>query len=92
MFFFLQKVDILIGINYACARVLTDLFVYSYKADFMHGLLKKNEKKMLARSFNFTFHNIDYVLSPNKVVTFPFICSNACMLEYILHVVLVSFS
>ena len=50
-FFFLQKVDILIGINYACARVLTDLFVYSYKADFMHGLLKKNEKKYASQVF-----------------------------------------
>ena len=33
-----------------------------YDADFIQGLLKKNEKK-LARSFNFTFRHIDDVLS-----------------------------
>jgi hypothetical protein len=33
--------------------------------DFIQGLLKKNEKK-LARSFNFTFHYIDDVLSLNN--------------------------
>jgi hypothetical protein len=37
-----------------CAPLLADLFLYSYEADFIQGLLKKNEKK-LARSFNFTF-------------------------------------
>ena len=40
----------------------SDLFLYSYEADFIHGLLKKNEKK-LARTFNFTFRYIDDVLS-----------------------------
>ena len=50
-----------------CAPLLTDLFLYSYEADFIHGLLKKNEKK-LARSFNFTFRYIDdvHVLSLNN--------------------------
>jgi hypothetical protein len=38
------------------------LFLYSYDADFIQGLLKKNKKK-LARSFNFTFRYIDDVLS-----------------------------
>jgi hypothetical protein len=42
-----------------------DLFVYSFEADFIQGLLKKNEKK-LARSFNVTFHYIDDVLSLNN--------------------------
>ena len=46
-----------------CAPLLADLFLYSYQADFIQGLLKKNEKK-LARSFNFTFRYID-VLSLN---------------------------
>jgi hypothetical protein len=36
-----------------------------YKADFIHGLLMKNEKK-LARSFNFTFRYIVDVLSLNN--------------------------
>jgi hypothetical protein len=33
-----------------CAPLLADLFLYSYEADFIQGLLKKIEKK-LARSF-----------------------------------------
>ena len=41
------------------------MFLYSYEADFIDGLLKKNEKK-LARSFNFTFRYIDDVLSLNN--------------------------
>ena len=49
---FQQTVDIPMGIN--CAPLLADLFVYSHDADFIQGLLKKNEKK-LARSINFTF-------------------------------------
>jgi hypothetical protein len=40
------------------------LFLYSYEADFIQGLLKKNEK--LARSFNFTYRYIDDVLSLNN--------------------------
>jgi hypothetical protein len=40
------------------------LFLYSHEADFIQGLLKKNEKK-LARSFNFTLY-IDDVLSLNN--------------------------
>ena len=48
-----------------CASLLADLFLYSYEADFIQGLLKKNEKK-LARSFNFTFRYIDDVLSLNN--------------------------
>ena len=42
------------------APLLTDLFLYSYEADFIQGLLKKNEKK-LVRSFNFTFRYTDDV-------------------------------
>jgi hypothetical protein len=41
------------------------LFLYSYEADFIQGLLKINEKK-LARSFNFTFRYTDDVLSLNN--------------------------
>ena len=41
------------------------MFLYSYKADCIQGLLKKNEKK-LVRSFNFTFRYIDDVLSLNN--------------------------
>jgi hypothetical protein len=38
---------------------------FSYDAEFIQVLLKKNEKK-LARSFNFTFRYIDDVLSLNN--------------------------
>ena len=41
------------------------LVLYSYAADFIHGLLKKNQKK-LARSFNFTFRDVDDDLSLNN--------------------------
>jgi len=52
-----------VGTN--CAPLLIDLFLYSYEAGFIQGILKKNEKK-LARSFNFTFCYIDDVLSLNN--------------------------
>ena len=44
---FQQTVDIAVDAN--CASLLVDLFLYSYKADFIQGLLKKNQKQ-LARS------------------------------------------
>ena len=55
---FLNTVGILIGTNWA--PLLIDLFLYSYEAGFIQGLLKK--KKKLAQSFNFTFRFIDDVL------------------------------
>ena len=60
---FQQTVGIPMGTK--CAPLLADLFLYSYEADFIQGLLQKNEKK-LARSFNFTFRYIDDVLSLNN--------------------------
>ena len=42
---FHQTVGIPMGIN--CAPLLADLFLYSYEADFIQGLLKKNEKKLI---------------------------------------------
>jgi len=48
-----------------CAPVLTGLFLYSYEADFIQGLLKTNQKK-LVRSFCYTFHYINDVLSLNN--------------------------
>jgi hypothetical protein len=39
--------------------------IYSYEADFIQGLLKKNEKKQ-ARTFNFRFRYLDDVLSLNN--------------------------
>jgi hypothetical protein len=60
---FLQRVGIPMGT--ICAPLLADVFLYSYEADFIQGLLKKNEKKQ-NRSFNFTFRYIDDVLSLNN--------------------------
>jgi len=51
-----------IPMSITCVPLLAKLFLYSYEADFIQGLLKKSEKK-LARSFNFTFRYIDDVLS-----------------------------
>jgi len=42
-----QTVDISMGTN--CAPLLADVFLYSYNADFIQGLLKENERK-IARS------------------------------------------
>ena len=47
-----------------CAPLLAVLVLYSHEADFIQGLLKKNENK-LTWFFNFTFRYID-VLSLNN--------------------------
>ena len=60
---FQQTVGIPMGTN--CPTLLVDLFLYSYEADCIQGLLKKNEKK-LVRSFTFTFRYIEDVLSLNN--------------------------
>jgi hypothetical protein len=60
---FQQTVAIHMGAN--CSPLLANLFLYSYEADVIQGLLKKNEKK-LARSFNFTFRCSDDVFSLNN--------------------------
>ena len=39
---FQQTIDIPMGTN--CASLLADLFLYSYEADFIQGLLKKSER------------------------------------------------
>ena len=61
--FSVKMATCLLGTN--CAPLLADLSLYSHEADFIHGLLKKNEKK-LARSLNFTFRYIDDVLTLNN--------------------------
>ena len=58
---FQQTVSKPMGTN--CAHLLADLFLY--EADFIHGLLKKNEKK-LTRSFSFTFRYLDDILPLNN--------------------------
>ena len=60
---FQQTFGIPMGTN--CAPLLSDLFLYSYEAHFIQGLIKKNEKK-LVRYFNAIFLYIDDVLSLNN--------------------------
>jgi hypothetical protein len=60
---FQQTVGIHMGENRA--PLLADLFLFSYEANFIQGLLKKNKKK-LARSFNFKFRCMDDALSLNN--------------------------
>ena len=60
---FQQTVGIPTGTK--CAPLLTDLFLYSYEAEFVQKLLRDNNKK-LAMSFNHTFRYIDDVLSINN--------------------------
>jgi hypothetical protein len=55
-----QSVGIPMGTN--CSPLFADLFLYSYKAEFVKKLLRDNNKK-LAASFNHTFRYIDDVLS-----------------------------
>ena len=60
---FQQTIGIPMGTN--CAPLLADLFLHSYEAEFLQGLLQKKDKK-LAQSFNFSFRYIDDVLSLNN--------------------------
>ena len=46
----------------SCAPLLSDLFLYSYEAEFVQSFLKAG-KKHLAQQFNFTYIYIDDVLS-----------------------------
>jgi hypothetical protein len=81
---FQQTVGTPMGTN--CA-LLADLFLYSYEADFIQGLLKKNEKK-LARSFNFTFRYIDDVLLLNNSRLGIFVDRiYVSTVRYILHII-----
>ena len=60
---FQQIVGIPMGTN--CAPLLSDIFLYSYEAEFIQSLLSTG-KKMLASRFNFTYRYIDDVLSINN--------------------------
>ena len=58
-----QTVGIPMGTN--CAPLLADLYLFSYEAAFIQGLLQQKQKK-LAQSFNYTYRYIDDVLSLNN--------------------------
>ena len=57
-FFFIDNIFVMFGgcvfqqivavpMDPNCVPLIVDLLLYSYKADFIQGLLKKNEKKLL---------------------------------------------
>ena len=50
--------------SYYLFQIFVDFCFYSYEAEFIQGLLRNNKKK-LARLYNFTFRYID-VLSMNN--------------------------
>ena len=62
----LSLVDVFVNrqSEYLWVQTVFLFFLYSYQANFIQGLLKKNEKN-LARSFIFTFRYADHVLSLN---------------------------
>ena len=59
---FQQTIGIPMGTK--CAPLLADLILYSFKVEFIKGLVQKGEKK-IAQSFNFTFRYIDDILYNN---------------------------
>lgn len=58
-----QTIGFPMGTN--CVPLLEDLFLYSYEADIIQNLLRKQEKK-LALSFNFTIRDVDDILLLNN--------------------------
>ena len=48
-----------------CALLLADISLYSYETEFIQTLIKSG-KRHLAKSFNFTYRNIDDVFSLNN--------------------------
>ena len=60
---FQQIIGIPMGTN--CAPLLADIFLYSYKAEFIQTLLSIGRKR-LAFQFNFIYRYIDDVLYINN--------------------------
>ena len=60
---FQQIVGILMGTN--CAPLLSDIFIYSYEAEFIPFLLSTGRKQLASR-FNFTYRYIGDILSINN--------------------------
>ena len=67
---FFNRQSAYLWVNYA--PLLADLFLYSYEANFIRGVLKKNEEK-LSGYFKFTFLNMDDVLSLNNSMLGDFV-------------------
>ena len=60
---FQQIVDIQMGTK--CTPLLSDIFLYSYEAEFIQSLLSAG-KNQLVSQFDFTYRHIDDVLSINN--------------------------
>ena len=60
---FRQMVGIPMGTN--CAPLLADVFLYSYKNEFLDKLIKEGKRK-LARKFNLSYRYIDDLISFNN--------------------------
>ena len=60
---FRQMINILMGTN--CARLLGDLFLYSYESEFSDKLVKEDKRK-LARKFTQSYRYIDDLISFNN--------------------------
>ena len=60
---FPQIVGISMGKN--CAPLLADLFLYSYKNEFLDKLIKEDKRK-LARKFNVSYHYTNDLISFNN--------------------------
>ena len=60
---FQQMVGIPMGAN--CAPLLADLFLYSYKNEFLDKLIKEGKRK-LARKFNLSYRYTDDLISFNN--------------------------
>ena len=67
---FRQVIGIPVGTN--CAPLLADLFLYSYKNEFLDNMIKSGHRR-LARSFNLCYRYIDdlIVFSNKKFLDYP---------------------
>jgi hypothetical protein len=65
---FQQSIGIPMGTN--CAPLLADLFLYSYKAEFVQRLLQDKNKE-LAVSFNYTYRYID--VHQSAIIIFSYV-------------------
>ena len=54
-----------VGIQMCCYPIITDLFPHAYEADFLQGLLKNKDRK-LVQTYNSGFRYRDDVLTPSN--------------------------
>ena len=74
-------VGIPMGTNWA--PLLADLFLYSYKNEFLNKLIKEGKRK-LARKFNLSYRYIDDLISFNSQRFKEFISESENLLQLLL--------